>query len=533
MPPIRCAPYYRVSHKDLRRGISIDIQREMVERMAASHGWMLVDPYIDDGKSAFTDNVAKRPAFQRLLADAKKRLFEVVLVYKYDRFARIMRLYFQCIHELEQCGVQVKSATEGDSWREQAISGMGAEDFSRMLSARMKDVRLWEAKQGRLVGPVPVGYERRDGQLVPASQASALRLAFELFCTGDFGAGRITRAINEAGYRMPDGSLFKVTAVQEMLINPVYAGFVTCKGQLFPGNHEAIIDLATWERAQEITRQRSWRRPQPHAPKEPLLSGLAMCPYCGAPMWHNASGSRRYYRCSACLTQRGSPTSDLVCLNIHAQAEPVEQITVALLAGLALTPELLERAEQLAQETPTRPAAPSAAEIQARLDRLGEAYADGVVSKPAYERKRDELLALMARSAATPAPQDVGAEMLMSLLKDLPTLLMAATNAERRAVVRELVTQVYVQRSVVMAIRPTKIAAALFETAASDHRDEWLKRVFWWAGWVSGRQFEHTAPNPDVRRAASESRAGKRLCITNRLSGRSRARSHTQASSFL
>jgi hypothetical protein len=74
------------------------------------------------------------------------------------------------------------------------------------------------------------------------------------------------------------------------------------------------------------------------------------------------------------------------------------------------------------------------------------------------------------------------------LLRDLPTLLMAATHAERRAVVRELVTQVYVQRSVVMAIRPTKIAAALFEAAAMDHRDEWLKRVLWWAGWGSNRR---------------------------------------------
>lgn len=270
---------------------------------------------------------------------------------------------------------------------------------------------------------------------------------------------------------------------------------MTCAGQIFPRNHEPIIDLTTWERAQEVAKTRSWRRPQPHAPKEPLLSGLAMCPYCGAPMWHNASGSRRYYRCSACLTQRGSPTPGLICLNIHAQAEPVEQITLALLAGLALTPELIEQAERLAQERPARPLMPSAAEVQGRLDRLGEAYADGGMSKAAYERKRDELLALMARSAAMPAPQIVGAETLVPLLNDLPALLMAATNSERRAVVRELITHVYVQRSVVMAIRPTKIAAALFEAAANDHRDEWLKRVFWWARWASTLRNEPYCPD--------------------------------------
>jgi hypothetical protein len=149
---------------------------------------------------------------------------------------------------------------------------------------------------------------------------------------------------------------------------------------------------------------------------------------------------------------------------------------------------LLEQAEHLAQETPARPAAPNAKEVQARLDRLAEAYADGVVSKTAYERKRDELRTLLARSTAMPAPQVVGAETLIPLLKDLPTLLMQATNAERRAVVRELVTHVYVQRSVVMAIRPTKIAAALFEAAAMNHRDDWLKFCNWWAGWGSNRR---------------------------------------------
>jgi hypothetical protein len=79
----------------------------------------------------------------------------------------------------------------------------------------------------------------------------------------------------------------------------------------------------------------------------------------------------------------------------------------------------------------------------------------------------------------------LGGRQYVPLLRDLPTLLVVAPNPERRAVVRERITQVYVQCSVVMAIRPKKIAAALFEAAAMDHRDEWLKRVFWWAGWGS------------------------------------------------
>ena len=68
---MRVAPYYRVSRKDQERGISIDIQRDYCQRIASSHGWMLTEPYIDDGKSAFTEDLVKRPAFQRLMATLK------------------------------------------------------------------------------------------------------------------------------------------------------------------------------------------------------------------------------------------------------------------------------------------------------------------------------------------------------------------------------------------------------------------------------------------------------------------------------
>jgi hypothetical protein len=86
-----------------------------------------------------------------------------------------MRLYLQCIHDLEQCGLQVTSATESDDWLSVAMNGMLAEQYSRMLSAGMRDVRLWEAKQGWLVGPAPVSYERRGRELVETPQVSFIK----------------------------------------------------------------------------------------------------------------------------------------------------------------------------------------------------------------------------------------------------------------------------------------------------------------------------------------------------------------------
>lgn len=62
---------------------------------------------------------------------------------------------------------------------------------------------------------------------------------------------------------------------------------------------------------------------------------------------------------------------------------------------------------------------------------------------------------------------------MLELLKDLPTLLREATNAERRLVLREFVTEVYGRGDEVIALRPTRLADGLFQAAAG--RSEWLK----------------------------------------------------------
>jgi len=222
MPPsrLRCAIYIRVSGRQQVKGVSLEDQEHACRAYAARAGWEVVEPlYIEPGRSAFTERLDTRIAFQKLLLDAQHHRFDVALVYKLNRFARNVPAQYAAAAELERCGVQIASATEPierATASGRATFGMlavMAQLQSDQLSEKMRDTRLAEARQGRLVGPVPVGYERRDGRLVPTSQAETLRLAFQMFCTGDYGATKITRAINDAGYRMPDGSPFKVTAI--------------------------------------------------------------------------------------------------------------------------------------------------------------------------------------------------------------------------------------------------------------------------------------------------------------------------------
>jgi DNA invertase Pin-like site-specific DNA recombinase len=71
----RAATYGRVSHKDMERGISIDVQLEQNQRAITAYGWHHTATYTDDGISAFSDQISARPEFARMLEDARSKKF--------------------------------------------------------------------------------------------------------------------------------------------------------------------------------------------------------------------------------------------------------------------------------------------------------------------------------------------------------------------------------------------------------------------------------------------------------------------------
>lgn len=465
--------YIRVSRADKKRGLTLDLQLEAITTYAERSGVALVETYVDEGKSAYTNRIDKRPAFQRLLREAqgKGRPWSLVLVYKTDRFARDALLQLQCRRDLLKLGVRTESATQHNP-DDSAIGKLNVvldaglnEYYSALLSDRMRDVRRFEAsQQGRHVGPIPVGFDRRDGRLITNERAAAVLLAGQLYATGQHSAARIADALNAAGHTNAEGEPFKVYAVEEMLKNPVYAGFVVCDGQRYQGAHDPIWDAALWARMQEVAAQRSRRRTRPAVRHDPLLAGLIYCAHCGAPMWHFPRDGWRSYRCNVVPSKRPGPIAGLACDDTWAHAENVEAAVLAWVGALGAVPELLERARaKLAQ---ARPATPVGHELELR--RLKQQFLADQIGAAAYEERRAELLAQKPPQAA---PIDDSA--VLALIGALPTLLERATPGERRAVLGQLLSGVYARRKAVLAFRPTRLAYALFSAAAAtpDWRD--------------------------------------------------------------
>lgn len=106
MKTARTAVYARVSTVEQSSSMQIDELRAHCLRRE----WQLVEEYIDDGVSGSKES---RPALNRLMADAKKRKFDTVLVYRFDRFARSMRQLVNALEEFRALGIDFVSLHEG------------------------------------------------------------------------------------------------------------------------------------------------------------------------------------------------------------------------------------------------------------------------------------------------------------------------------------------------------------------------------------------------------------------------------------
>jgi DNA invertase Pin-like site-specific DNA recombinase len=103
----RVAIYARVSTTN--HGQDVTVQTRELQQFAEARGWRLVDSYLDLGISGSKD---KRPELDRLMADAHRRKFDVVIVWKFDRFARSVSHLLRALETFNALGISFVSLSE-------------------------------------------------------------------------------------------------------------------------------------------------------------------------------------------------------------------------------------------------------------------------------------------------------------------------------------------------------------------------------------------------------------------------------------
>lgn len=304
---MRAVIYARYSAGPRQTDQSIEGQVTVCTNFCKQRGLTVQEVYADRHISGKTDD---RPEFQRLIRDAKSKKFEVVVVYKTDRFAR--NKYDSAIYkrELRQAGVQLLYAAEtipeGPEGiiLESLMEGL-AEYYSAELAQKIKRGIHESAVKGRVIGnSVPLGYRTSAEHTyeIDPETAPVVRKIFEMYIKG-ISCSDICRYLTERGFRTRRGQPFNHNSINRILNNKKYIGIYEAAGVIYQDKIEPIVSQETFLLAKREMQRRKKGKATRADTADYLLAGKLFCGHCGSLM-HGVSGTSKtgsthfYYTCA-------------------------------------------------------------------------------------------------------------------------------------------------------------------------------------------------------------------------------------------
>ncbi len=360
---VRCAIYTRKSTDEgLEQDFnSLDAQREAGESYIKSQreeGWVCLPDRYDDG--GYTGGNMERPALKRLLADVEVGKIDSIVVYKVDRLSRSLLDFSRIVEVLDEHSVSFVSVTQQFN----TTNSMGrltlhillsfAQFEREMISERTRDKMHAARKKGKWIGGRPMlGYDvdPRGGRLVVnEAEAVKVRAIFEVYLARqslietvkqlDKRGWTNKRWVTKKGHTTGGGPFTK-TGLFKLLTNMVYIGKVPFRGEVYEGEHDAIVSKDLWGRAQVIL-HRNGTSGGKHVRNKygALLKGLLYCGSCDTAMIHSHTTKRnkqyRYYVCTT-AQKRGWET----CPTKSVPAPEIERFVVDRIRCIGQDPGVL------------------------------------------------------------------------------------------------------------------------------------------------------------------------------------------------
>ena len=305
--------YARYS-SDNQREESIEGQIRECTAYAEKNGITIVKHYIDRAISAKTDN---RPEFQQMIKDSDKKLFDIVLVWKLDRFARNRYDSARYKTQLKKNGVKLMSATEIISEGpegiilESVLEGY-AEYYSADLSEKVIRGMTENALKGKFTGgAIPFGYIINADHRFEIDPLTAPFVAetFQRYNDGQT-MREIRDWLNEKGVKNQRGGLMTFNTIQHMLNNRRYIGELKYRDVLIPDAIPSIVSAELFNDVQEKIAKNKKAPARRKAEDDYLLTTKLFCGYCGALMFGESGTSRtgevhRYYKCATAKKHKG------------------------------------------------------------------------------------------------------------------------------------------------------------------------------------------------------------------------------------
>ena len=407
------AAYIRVSTDD-QAEYSPASQLEKIRLYAERNQILLPKEFIfvDEGISG--RETKNRPAFNEMIGLAKRnpKPFDVILVWKFSRFARnredsiVYKSMLRKEHNIDVVSVSEDIGDDKLSILIEAIIEAMDEFYSINLAEEVKRGMTEKAKRGGVLSIPGFGYKVENGEyIVVPEEAEIIRKVFNDYVNGK-GLLTIAKALNAMGIKTHRGNKIENRTVEYWLNNPLYIGktrwnpdgklsrnYTADTAIITDGPHEPIIDIETWDKAQKKIKARfrkffnSDRKGLSH-----WLTGILRCEKCGKVLSYQGG----YFGCS----ERSRGKCDGVG---YIKAEKIANIILNILSEIELPNVELDFADpNSAREVnindDNRIISAQIQRLEIRLERVKLAYEDGVDTLEEYKAKKkaitDEIVKL-------------------------------------------------------------------------------------------------------------------------------------------
>ena len=486
---MRVVLYARVSsEKQAEQDLSIASQLDALRKFAKNKNWTIYKEFIDEAESARSAN---RPAFQEMISLSKKKdkPFEIILIWKFSRFARNREDAIIYKSLLRKHGVQVVSMNEqvDDSPAGKLLEGI-IEVIDEFYSANLAQDTLRgqneNAKRGFHNGTLPIGYmakKVKDGnndrtKLDPDPQFAPLIKRIFRMSLNNTGIKEIATTLNREGIKTNRGGYWSSNKITYILKNEVYTGTLVWNKKhrqrlknpdeviRVTKNHQALIKKEDYEQVQKLVSARSPKYVHPREiSSDNILSGLIYCGKCGLKMIGCAAKSSKfhYYACQN-YYKRGKDVCDMKMINRSKIEELViERIKTRVLTEENLTELLNTVLEELNESKfeAKEKLEPIEKHLESCKQRLGNLYNSLETGKLAIddlaprikelksqiellEGKKLELLQHINSPSSIPFDMKI----LKSYIQDLWDLLSSGSIMEKKGFLRSFVKKITVHR---------------------------------------------------------------------------------------
>lgn len=302
------AAYCRVSTEKEDQLNSLEAQKQFFTEYTKRTGDVLVRLYADEGISG--TKTKNRKEFMRMMADADKGLFDMVVVKDISRFARNTVDLLQNVRKLKSLGIETQFLTAnmtsmGNSEFVLTIFGALAQEESANTSKRVKFGKKMNAEKGR-VPNIVYGYDKTIGDYfnleINKEEAAVIKQIFKMYTEEGYGALKIANHLNEQGVRTKRGCTWSQNAICRILDNELYTGkvingkqevtdFLTGKRtekdetewMVVERPDLRIIEPEIYEKAKEVraAKSKSFHLTSERESNKYLFSTLIKCKECG------------------------------------------------------------------------------------------------------------------------------------------------------------------------------------------------------------------------------------------------------------